>query len=234
MTTARKRARTAPPRASGVQLGHDVARQQILIGAGRIFALHGFRDPSVDDLLAAAAVSRRTFYRFFTSKEDVAVALYDLGTTLLVESCVRAAHREPDPVKQLEHYIEFHLVSARTMGRLVYVLGGEAQRPESKLHPRRLWVHDQLVDALRLATPSNATVDPLVFRTLILTFEAATRTMIEACDHGRGVTLDAIARARAVMMRIGSATMAGHGDGVTPIPRCASIVDPASPPNARR
>ncbi len=225
MKSATKPSRTAARRgATGVQLGEDVARQQVLIGAGRVFATRGFREASVDDLLVAAAVSRRTFYRFFSSKDDVAVALYDLGTTLLVDSCIRAVAQEHDPVRQLAHYIELHLVNARTMGRLVFVLGGEAQRLESPLHARRMSVFDRLVAAIHGATPANARLDPLLFRTLVHAFEAAARTMLAECDEGRAVTLEAIARARAVMMRIGTATLAGHGAGVTPIPLTTAAV----------
>src|SRR5690349_1531817 len=41
----------AKPRATGVQLGSDVARNMILFGATRVFATKGIRDVSVEDLL---------------------------------------------------------------------------------------------------------------------------------------------------------------------------------------
>ncbi|MEO8552223.1 MAG: helix-turn-helix domain-containing protein, partial [Kofleriaceae bacterium] len=62
----------AKARATGVQLGGDVARNMIMFGATRVFATMGLREASVEDLLEAGQVSRRTFYRFFKSKEDVA------------------------------------------------------------------------------------------------------------------------------------------------------------------
>ena len=75
-----------PRRKPGVQLGEDVARNMIIAGGARVFAAKGIRAASVEDLLEASNVSRRTFYRMFESKEDVALALYNFGTTQLVES----------------------------------------------------------------------------------------------------------------------------------------------------
>ena len=104
------------PRATGVQLGGDVARNMIMFGATRVFAERGFRAASVEDLLEAAQVSRRTFYRFFKSKDDVALAMYTLGTASLLEGCRRAIDSAPDLLAQLEKCIDIHLSNARSVG----------------------------------------------------------------------------------------------------------------------
>src|SRR5690349_11421784 len=72
--------------ASGVQLGEAAVRSAILQGAATVFAKHGARAASVEDILAAAKLSRRTFYRFYQSKEDVLLALYRVGTAGLLEA----------------------------------------------------------------------------------------------------------------------------------------------------
>src|SRR5262245_10624946 len=140
---------TSPRTPTGVQLGGDVARNMILFGATRVFATKGFRAVSVEDLLEAGQVSRRTFYRFFKSKDDVALALYTLGTSSLLEACRRAITSESDLITQLERCIDIHLANAKSMGRIIYVLGGEAQSLESPLHWRRMEVHDLLVAMFR-------------------------------------------------------------------------------------
>jgi len=208
----------APKRATGVQLGSDVARNMILFGATRVFATRGLRAVSVEDLLEAAQVSRRTFYRFFKSKEDVALAMYTLGTSSLLESCRRAIVKETDLIDQLAHCIDIHLGNARQMGRLVYVLGGEAQSLESPLYSRRMEVHEALVAMFREADASNRKVDPLLIRTLVFALEQVTRTVLEEGDEGRRVTDASISRARAVMMRVATATVAGSGARVAPLP----------------
>jgi len=208
----------APRRATGVQLGSDVARNMILFGATRVFATRGLRAVSVEELLEAAQVSRRTFYRFFKSKEDVALAMYTLGTSSLLESCRRAITKQTDLVDQLTLCIDIHLGNARQMGRLVYVLGGEAQSLESPLYARRMEVHDALVGMFRDAGAANKKVDPLLIRTLIFSLEQVTRSVLEEGDEGRRVTDASIARARAVMLRVATATVAGTGARVAPLP----------------
>ncbi len=190
----------------------------ILFGAARVFATKGFRGVSVEDLLEAGQVSRRTFYRFFKSKEDVALAMYTFGTSTLLDACRRALASESDLIAKLERCIDLHLGNARQMGRLVYVLGGEAQSLESPLHARRMEVHDLLTEMFRDVDASSTSVDPLLIRTLIFALEQVTRTVLEQGDHGRRVTEASIQRARAVMMRVATATVAGGGARVSPMP----------------
>ncbi len=208
------------PGPSGVQLGEATARGLILRGAGVVFAELGVRGASVEDLLAAAGVSRRTFYRLYESKEDVAQALYYLGTEGLLDACRAAVSRETEPLKQLQGCIDAHLKNARDVGRLVFVLGGEAQRLESSLHARRMQVHEILVSMLHEGTPTRGgrRVDPLLLRALVLALEGVTRIVLEEGDEGRHVTEASIERARRVMSRLASATLVGEGPGVTPLP----------------
>ncbi len=211
-------ARPVAKRATGVQLGGDVARNMIMFGATRVFATKGFRGVSVEDLLEAGQVSRRTFYRFFKSKEDVALAMYTLGTSSLLEACRRAIASESDLIARLERCIDIHLGNARSMGRLIYVLGGEAQSLESPLHARRMEVHDLLVAMLHEAGDESRRADPLLLRTLVFALEQVTRSVLKQGDEGRRVSAESVARARAVMMRVATAAVAGAGPQVAPLP----------------
>ena len=105
------------------------------------------------------------------------------------------------------------------LGRLIFVLGGEASRQESPLHQHRMFVHDTLTEMLRGADPEIATVDPLVIRATLFALEATTRHILTEGDEGRRVTPAVIERARKVMNRVVTAGFAGEGDGVTPMPR---------------
>ena len=205
-------------RKPGEQLGEDVARNMIIAGAARVFTQKGFRAASVEDLLDASNVSRRTFYRMFESKEDVALALYKFGTNGLIESWKRAIASSDDPLEQFAKCIDVHLKNAATVGRLVFVLGGEASRQESPLHQCRMEVHDTLVEMLRAAHPTTARLDSLVIRTVIFALEAVTRKVLEDGDEGRKVSPVLLERARKVMVRMVTAGMAGSGPGVTPLP----------------
>lgn len=190
----------------------------IVAGAARVFATKGFRAASVEDLLEAAKVSRRTFYRLFESKEAVALALYNFGTKNLVDNWKRAIASADKPLEQFARCIDLHLKNAASVGRLVFVLGGEASRQESPLHTRRMEVHDQLVEMLRAAHPDTARLDPLLVRTTIFALEAITRQVLTDGDEGRKVSPASVERARKVMNRLVSAGLVGSGEGVTPLP----------------
>ncbi len=190
----------------------------IVAGSARVFAAKGFRAASVEDLLEAAKVSRRTFYRLFDNKEDVALALYKFGTSNLLERWKRAIASTEDPLEQFVRCIDVFLDNAATVGRLVFVLGGEASRQESPLHTRRMEVHDRLVEMLRAAHPDTARLDPLLVRTTILALEAVTRYVVTEGDEGRKINKQTVERARQVIVRLVTAGFAGSGEGVAPLP----------------
>jgi TetR/AcrR family transcriptional repressor of mexJK operon len=66
--------------ASGRNGLSDKKRAAILKGAKSMFLKHGFGDASMDDVAAAAGVSKMTVYRHFGSKED-------LFAGVITESC---------------------------------------------------------------------------------------------------------------------------------------------------
>lgn len=210
----RQRARQAP-RPAGVQLGEDTARAMILEAGARVFATRGVRATSVGLILAQAGVARRTFYRLYRSKEDVMAALYRTGTDALVDACRAAVREERDPLRRVERCIDAHLGHARALGRLMWVLGSEAQHHESPLHVHRMETHATIA---ALLAAGDRRVDPLLHRALILALEGATRIMLEECDEGRKVTPAKVARTRRVVLRIATAALAGTGSGVTPLP----------------
>lgn len=207
-------------RPPGAQLGEDTARAMILDGAARVFAERGVRAPTVEDLLRASGVSRRTFYRLYTSKEDVVFALYTLGTDMLLASCVDAVAEDADPVAQLERCAEAHLGTAREMGRLVYVLSGEAQAPDTRLHARRQDVYARIVGLVQpsLDAWAGRPVDPLVLHALVLAFDGMLRLVLAEGDEGRDVSEANLDRARRVVKRLVEATLAAEVARVAPLP----------------
>jgi AcrR family transcriptional regulator len=199
---------------TGVQLGEDSVRGMVLEGAARVFSEHGVRDTAVDQILITSRISRRTFYRFYESKEAVMVALYHIGTQLLIEGCQTAMRSEGGPLQHLEGCMEVHLTHARASGRLMFVLGGEAQRHESLLFPRRMETHEAIARLLTAEFDAHfeKAVDPWFARALIFSMEGTTRLALQECDEGRRVTDDSLERARQVMLRIASAIL-GQGEG---------------------
>lgn len=218
-------------RASGVRIGEESVRARILLGAAKLIAREGVRPVSVEDILGAADVSRRTFYRLYDGKEAVLLALYRVGTDRLLDACRLAVTEEPDPVRQIERCIDAHLGTAREESRLVFVLGGEAQRRESLLHARRVEVHEAITALLasgsQLATGKR--IDPFVFRALVVALEGITRLVLEQGDEGRSVAASAFDRARRVMLRVASGALHGAGPTVTEMPTRAAARGPHFP-----
>lgn len=206
---SRESTRPDKPRASNVKIGEIGVRTRILQGAAIVFAELGVRAASVEDILRAAGVSRRTFYRLYDSKESVMVALYRMGTDSLLGACTIAVSEGKTPLERIRGCIDAHLRSAREFGRLVFVLGGEAHRHESLLHARRMDVHEALASLFVTATREQLSrpVDPLLFRALILALEGVTRMVLEEGDEGRNVTDAGLDRARRVMTHLVSAAL---------------------------
>jgi len=215
-------ARTArkPRGTSGVQLGDDVVRAMVLQGAAKVFAARGVRSTGVEDILQASRISRRTFYRVYDSKEDVLLAMYRLGTELLIQRCRLALEQETDPLRQAERCIDAHLQTASAQARLVFVLGGEAHRQESLLNERRIEVHEALASmmAARARETFPKPLDKLLFRGILFALEGIIRLVLEEGDEGRSVSPESFEHSRAVMLRIATAAIAGEGAGVAPRP----------------
>src|SRR5882762_4806896 len=53
----------------------DARREQILAAARRCFLRDGFQATSMQDLFAESQLSSGSFYRYFTNKEDVILAI---------------------------------------------------------------------------------------------------------------------------------------------------------------
>jgi AcrR family transcriptional regulator len=213
----REKREARPP---GAQTGETDVRARVLSSAMRVFAEKGFAAPSVEDLLRAAGISRRTFYLNYKGKEDVALELYRFGTMMLLDACERAAGEGKDTLEQLSRCVDAHLSTVGTFGRLVYVLGGEAHRPESPLYARRMQVHARIAALYEeiIVKQRGVRVDPFLTRTMVLALEAVPRMLFEDGDEGRAVTDAGVQRARRVMMRVLTAVLEGEGPNIAPIP----------------
>jgi AcrR family transcriptional regulator len=154
-------------------MGIAETRARIVERAAQTFASRGIAATTVQHLLESADVSRRTFYQYFQSKEDVLSAVYDAAIGDLER---RIAHRiasTEDPVQKVTLTVDEWL-EVQTEGTGFFVaLQAEAVRRDSKLHPRR----EQAVEAIAGAIGDGVThalgvaVDPVVWRGLVLGIE---------------------------------------------------------------
>jgi mycofactocin system transcriptional regulator len=104
-----------------------------------LFAQHGFEETTVDDIAAAAGIGRRTFFRYFASKNDVVWGEFDRGLerfrdvlagadpstpwmTALREAVVdfNALHEEQLPVHRERMELILHVPALQAYATLMY------------------------------------------------------------------------------------------------------------------
>jgi AcrR family transcriptional regulator len=77
------------PRVSQAHL--DARRQQIVDAARARFASHGFARTSMADIVEESGLSNGAIYRYFTSKDEIVVAVCEQGTEALPAELTAAA-----------------------------------------------------------------------------------------------------------------------------------------------
>jgi AcrR family transcriptional regulator len=72
-------------------------RARLLDGMARAVAAKGYARVTVSDVVAIAAVSRRTFYEQFRDKEDCFLAAYETGSQVVLDEIAAAVRKVPNP-----------------------------------------------------------------------------------------------------------------------------------------
>ena len=72
----------------------------------------GSLDPSMREILAETGLSTQAFYRYFSSKDELTLALLDDGRRRLVETLERRMARATEPAGQVRAWIEGVLAQA--------------------------------------------------------------------------------------------------------------------------
>ncbi|MFG2530908.1 TetR family transcriptional regulator [Streptomyces sp. NPDC048516] len=84
------------PEISMAQRKRQLVSNELTEAALQLLARKGFDAVTVDEIVAAAGVSKRTFFRYFASKEDVVVQfLADMGTGMRAELAARSLEERP-------------------------------------------------------------------------------------------------------------------------------------------
>ncbi|SMG43541.1 TetR family transcriptional regulator [Agreia pratensis] len=72
-----------------------LAQMELTNVAQELFLERGYEDTTVDQIAAAAGMSRRTFFRYFPSKDDLVIGKYDLFGDRLADAFDARPHDEP-------------------------------------------------------------------------------------------------------------------------------------------
>jgi AcrR family transcriptional regulator len=180
---------------SSVTLGHQFFRSRVAEAAMAVFTEKGFEDTTVADLLEAAGIARRTFYRHFSSKDDVLLELYEIVTRALMVEMAEATMTASDPwsgaLHGLDTYLAFHLNNRK----LLLAILTESRRESSPLYAPRQRSRQALVAQLTsvLSLRSGRAYDPLVSEALFGSLDALSSLLLRP-EAG----LETLARVRAV------------------------------------
>ena len=69
----------------------DARRQQIVAAARARFASHGFAHTSMADIVTESGLSNGAIYRYFTSKDEIVIAVCEQGTEALPKALTAEA-----------------------------------------------------------------------------------------------------------------------------------------------
>jgi AcrR family transcriptional regulator len=116
-------------------------RARIMSAAQTAFAEQGFAAASVDEIVAAARVSRTSFYRFFTNKEECLLAIFTEAMEALGRTFSEIASKDASPEEKIRlgaHAIVEGLASDPELARvlLVEVVGATPAIERARLEAR--------------------------------------------------------------------------------------------------
>ncbi|HLD67856.1 MAG TPA: TetR/AcrR family transcriptional regulator [Pseudomonas sp.] len=178
----------------GPLVGH-LQRTNIQLAAIPVFARKGLAETSVNDLLEAAGVSRRTFYKYFANKMEVLEGIYQTAVLLLLARFREMQHVAGSQEAWLRSmvglFFDYHLA----VGPIIRLMQEEALRADSPLAAHRQRAHLEMVALLtERLEGAGAPRDPLTYRALIWALEATSLDLL-----GRTASRAEIEQAKAVL-----------------------------------
>jgi TetR/AcrR family transcriptional repressor of nem operon len=120
------------------------ARQRLMDAANSLICEYSYGAVTIDAICDRAAVKKGSFYYFFESKSDLAVAAIDawwLRRGRVIEKIFSVDVR---PVERLRHYLDFiievqldaYSTSGQVLGCPLFTLGAEICLQDERLHAR--------------------------------------------------------------------------------------------------
>jgi len=187
------------------------SRAEILTHAVSVFSVRGLERTTVQHLLDAANVSRRTFYKYFKNKHDVLESIYEI----FIENMVRLFRVQAESAATVSEiirntfsiYFDYHL----SLGSIIRLMAEEARRTESVLWPHRESAFRSTAEVLQteMHRVSGKKHDLLVFNAIIWALESCSIHVLNDTD----CSPETLAHHKAVMTGFAEAILV---DGTSP------------------
>jgi len=116
-------------------------KEQILVSARRLFATSGFDDATVDDISAAAGITKPIIYRHFGSKRELHLAVLEEHLADLIKRLWVALSSAQDPRNRLRNGLVayFAFVEERPDGFRMLLEAGTAKDPKTQAKLGSAW-----------------------------------------------------------------------------------------------
>lgn len=190
--------------------------ERILEGASRAFGKLGYAAVRVEDILLEAGISRPTFYKLYSTKEEVFQILSDHHHKDIRDRIRAVVVQGGEPLTLLSALLETFLTWRASLGPIGRVLDVEARTPGSVIASHRRRTLDEMSALVSQLPPlrGRTPVDPVFVVALIAALESVADSLLSA----RRQDPKAMARAKQVALRlIGGAITAPERD--LPLPR---------------
>jgi len=148
-------------------------RTQITLQSIVVFSQKGIAATTVQDLLLASDVSRRTFYKYFKDKFDVLESIYQLSINMFSKRFAEKISNSNSIHDLVEKTVFAYFSYHTSMGSMIRIMHEEACRQESPLNSRRVLDRDAFVDIFsqRLKFHGEQAKDVLAYYTIFWALE---------------------------------------------------------------
>lgn len=138
------------------------AKDKLLYAALHLFTTKGFKGTSILEVVEQARVSKTTFYRFFSNKEELLVHLFELLANEVLKEVEEAVRQEVQIAYKgyagIRRYIEI-CVTRSTVAKLLLVesvgVSKAVENMRRKAHLRFAKLIDRIVQEILPATKQN-------------------------------------------------------------------------------
>ena len=117
-------------------------RARLLKEARKLVSQDGFRGLSIAEVARRSAIATGTVYRYFPSKSELCVAVFEAATQREIDAVTAASAQPEGPVQQLHAALECFIQRAMQNPNLAYALIAEPVDPEleqTRLNYRAQW-----------------------------------------------------------------------------------------------
>lgn len=160
-------------------LVNHLQRANIQLASIPVFVARGLAETTVNDLLAAAGVSRRTFYKYFDGKLDVLEGIYRTAVQLLLmrfrEMRTATGSSEAWLRAMVARFFDYH----QAVGPIIRLMHEEALRSDSPLAAhRRQALHELQALLEERFVGEGVKHAPLTYQALLWALEAASHELL--------------------------------------------------------